>query len=180
MTSPSDGWHSCSSGFAISRLASCRIRAPLYAEVSDQEVGVNETRRGGEIRLVRRSDTYWRVTFDLPPLNIFGPANIPQLEDIVSSTESDDAVKVVVFDSAVEGFFLTHTDSISRVTSRIGWDITWGGWGTEIKDGWRRSAGLGGGSRDGEAVVAVRDLGRARRVLVLHRQVKLGRLPAVH
>src|ERR1700678_1578368 len=61
-----------------------------------------------EIRLVRHSDSYWRVTFDLPPLNIFGPANIPQLEDIVSSMESDEAVKVGVFYSAAEEFFRTH------------------------------------------------------------------------
>ena len=44
----------------------------------------------------------------IPPLNIFGPTNIPQLEEIMSSLESDERVKVVVFDSAVEGFFLTH------------------------------------------------------------------------
>src|ERR1700679_3707171 len=69
----------------------------------------------GQIPLVRRSDSYWRVTFDLPPLNIFGPANIPQLEDIVSSMESDEAVKVVVFDSAVEGFFLTHYDFLAKL-----------------------------------------------------------------
>jgi enoyl-CoA hydratase/carnithine racemase len=75
---------------------------------------VSET-NSGEIRLVRRSDSYWRVTFDLPPLNIFGPANIPQLEDIVSSMESDEAVKVVVFDSAVEGFFLTHYDFLAKL-----------------------------------------------------------------
>jgi enoyl-CoA hydratase/carnithine racemase len=69
----------------------------------------------GNIRLVRRSDEYWRVTFDLPPLNIFGPANIPQLEAIVSALETDGAVKVVVFDSAVEGFFLTHYDFLAKL-----------------------------------------------------------------
>jgi enoyl-CoA hydratase/carnithine racemase len=63
------------------------------------------TRDDGTIRLVQVSDTYWKVTFDIPPLNIFGPANIPQLEKVVSSLESDDRVKVVVFDSAVDGFF---------------------------------------------------------------------------
>jgi enoyl-CoA hydratase/carnithine racemase len=76
---------------------------------------VNETHHDGEIRLVRRSNAYWRVTFDLPPLNIFGPANIPQLENVVSSIESDPAVKVVVFDSAVEGFFLTHYDFLAKL-----------------------------------------------------------------
>jgi enoyl-CoA hydratase/carnithine racemase len=72
------------------------------------------THHEGKIRLVQVSDAYWRATFDLPPLNIFGPANIPQLEEVVSSIESDDRVKVVVFDSAVDGFFLTHYDFLAK------------------------------------------------------------------
>ncbi len=68
----------------------------------------------GRIRLVRTSETYWRVTFDIPPLNIFGPANIPQLEEVVGLIESDERVKVVVFDSAVEGFFLTHYNFLAK------------------------------------------------------------------
>jgi enoyl-CoA hydratase/carnithine racemase len=75
---------------------------------------MNDTGNSGKIRLSRHSDEYWRVTFDLPPLNIFGPAHIPQLEEIVSSLETDDRVKVVVFDSAVEGFFLTHYDFLAK------------------------------------------------------------------
>jgi enoyl-CoA hydratase/carnithine racemase len=76
---------------------------------------MNETLNAGKIRLVRHSNEYWRVTFDLPPLNIFGPAHIPQLEEIVSSLETDDRVKVVVFDSAVAGFFLTHYDFLAKL-----------------------------------------------------------------
>jgi enoyl-CoA hydratase/carnithine racemase len=75
----------------------------------------SEAPRTGKIHLRRRSDAYWRVTFDLPPLNIFGPANIPQLEEVVSSLETDDRVKVVVFDSAVDGFFLTHYDFLAKL-----------------------------------------------------------------
>jgi hypothetical protein len=29
-----------------------------------------------QIRLERRSSSYWRVTFDFPPLNIFGPLEL--------------------------------------------------------------------------------------------------------
>jgi enoyl-CoA hydratase/carnithine racemase len=76
---------------------------------------MNETLEAGKIRLERHSDAYWRVSFDLPPLNIFGPAHIPQLQAIVSSLETDDRVKVVVFDSAVEGFFLTHYDFLAKL-----------------------------------------------------------------
>ena len=67
-----------------------------------------------QIRLARPSPSYWRVTFDHPPLNIFGPATIPQLEEIIQSLEHDRDVKVVVFDSAVEGFFLTHYDFLAK------------------------------------------------------------------
>src|SRR5215472_6138331 len=68
----------------------------------------------GKICLFRHTETCWRVTFDIPPLNIFGPANIPQFEEVVSAIETDGRLKVVVFDSAVEGFFLTHYDFLAR------------------------------------------------------------------
>src|SRR5271156_4655178 len=68
-----------------------------------------------QIRIVERSPTYWRVTFDHPPLNIFGPETIPQLNEIVTALETDESLKVVVFDSAVEGFFLTHYDFLAKL-----------------------------------------------------------------
>src|SRR5215472_9586798 len=67
-----------------------------------------------QLRLLQRSPFYWRITFDHPPLNIFGPESIPQLNEIVAALESDHDVKVVVFDSAVEGFFLTHYDFLAK------------------------------------------------------------------
>ena len=71
----------------------------------------NENR---QVRLERRSPFYWRVTFDHPPLNIFGPETIPQLNEIITALENDALVKVVVFDSAVDDFFLTHYDFIAK------------------------------------------------------------------
>jgi enoyl-CoA hydratase/carnithine racemase len=67
-----------------------------------------------QIRLTRRSPQYWRVTIDHPPLNIFGPATIPQLDEVITAIETNKQVKVVVFDSAVEGFFLTHYDFLAK------------------------------------------------------------------
>jgi len=58
---------------------------------------------------------YWRVTFDHPPLNIFGPETIPELNEIITALESDEQVKVVVFDSAVDGFFLTHYNFLAKL-----------------------------------------------------------------
>jgi enoyl-CoA hydratase/carnithine racemase len=65
------------------------------------------------VRIERRLPSYWRVTFDHPPLNIFGPESIPQLNAVITALETDEQVKVVVFDSAVEGFFLTHYDFLA-------------------------------------------------------------------
>ena len=80
-----------------------------------------ETQMSKQIHLRRRSPNYWRVTIDHPPLNIFGPDTIPQLDEVITAIETDEAVKVVVFDSAVEGFFLTHYDFVTPVenTTRL-------------------------------------------------------------
>src|SRR5437868_9007207 len=68
-----------------------------------------------QIRLTRRSPHYWQVTINRPPLNIFGPDTIPQLNEVITAIEADEQVKVVVFDSAIEGFFLTHYDFLAKV-----------------------------------------------------------------
>jgi len=74
-----------------------------------------------QILLARSSPHYWRVTLDHPPLNIFGPDAIPQLNEVITALETDKQVKVVVFDSAVKGFFLTHYDFVANLegTTRL-------------------------------------------------------------
>src|SRR6201985_3137446 len=69
---------------------------------------------GPQIRLEQHLPSYWRVTFDLPPVGIFGPQNLSPLNEVISKVETDEQVKVVVFDSAVEGFFLTHWDFLAK------------------------------------------------------------------
>jgi enoyl-CoA hydratase/carnithine racemase len=76
---------------------------------------MNDTTIAKQILLTRQSPAYWRVTFNHPPLNIFGPATIPQLNEIITALETDEQVKAVVFDSAVEGFFLTHYDFLAKL-----------------------------------------------------------------
>lgn len=66
-----------------------------------------------QIRLERISSAYWRVTFDIPPLNIFGPQNMAPLQAVVAALETDKDVRVVVFDSAIDGFFITHYDFLA-------------------------------------------------------------------
>jgi hypothetical protein len=44
--------------------------------------------RTKQIHLTRRSPNYWRVTIDHPPLNIFGPETIPQLDEVITAIET--------------------------------------------------------------------------------------------
>jgi enoyl-CoA hydratase/carnithine racemase len=75
---------------------------------------LHHTTTGTRVHLTRSSPHRWRVTLDHPPLNVFGPETIPQLNEIITALEADRDVKVVVFDSAVEGFFMTHYDFLAR------------------------------------------------------------------
>jgi enoyl-CoA hydratase/carnithine racemase len=65
------------------------------------------------IRLEQHLPTFWRVTFDIPPVNIFGPKQLPELNEIITAIENDEELKVVVFDSTVDGFFITHYDFVT-------------------------------------------------------------------
>jgi len=65
-----------------------------------------------EFSITRVTPDYWRVTIDNPPFNIFGPKSIPVLNRVVTEIERDPKLKVVVFDSAVPGFFQTHFDFV--------------------------------------------------------------------
>ncbi|MBV9824138.1 MAG: enoyl-CoA hydratase/isomerase family protein [Alphaproteobacteria bacterium] len=78
------------------------------------------TPRTARIQVTRSSPAYWRITFNNPPINVMGPEFVREFRDIVQAIETDEHVKVVVFDSAVAGFFLNHSDfhaSLSDLTS---------------------------------------------------------------
>jgi enoyl-CoA hydratase/carnithine racemase len=74
------------------------------------EALMQATTEKAQIRLIRSSSAYWRVTFDNPPLNVMGPQFVRELREIITAVEADEEVKVLVFESAVEGFFLNHSD----------------------------------------------------------------------
>jgi enoyl-CoA hydratase/carnithine racemase len=75
---------------------------------------MNVTTKKAQVRLTRSSSAYWRVMFDNPPLNVLGPQFVREFEKIVTAVEADDEVKVLVFESAVEGFFLNHSDFLAN------------------------------------------------------------------
>jgi enoyl-CoA hydratase/carnithine racemase len=70
----------------------------------------------GQVRLTQVTPEYWRVTLHNPPFNLYGPGTMPQLQKVVTAIESDPKVKVVVFESDVPGFFMTHYDFVPPLT----------------------------------------------------------------
>ena len=73
-----------------------------------------------KIRLTRKSAAYWVITFNNPPLNIVGPAEVRDLVKIVDEIEADPKVKVVVFDSAVPDYFMAHYDLLKPLKDSTG------------------------------------------------------------
>src|SRR5271169_6056134 len=56
---------------------------------------------------------YWRVSFSNPPINLQDPDTILELQELVGLFETDDALRVVVLESADPDFFINHYD-VSR------------------------------------------------------------------
>jgi len=81
---------------------------------------MNATPKKAQIRLNRSSPACWRVTFDNPPLNLMGADFVLEIREIMTALESDEQVKVVVFDSAVDGFFLNHSDFLAKLEDLTG------------------------------------------------------------
>lgn len=63
-----------------------------------------------QLRLDRISPAHWRVTIDNPPLNLMGPQLVLEFRTIMAAIESDPEVRVIVFQSAVDGVFLNHSE----------------------------------------------------------------------
>jgi enoyl-CoA hydratase/carnithine racemase len=68
-----------------------------------------------QIRVTRRSAAYWRVTIDNPPINVMGPEMVREFQELIRALEADEHVRVVVFDSAVEDYFLNHSDFFAKL-----------------------------------------------------------------
>ena len=71
--------------------------------------------KSSQIRIERRSPAYWRVTFDNPPINVMGPEMVREFQGVIAALEADEQVRVVVFDSAVEDYFLNHSDFTAKL-----------------------------------------------------------------
>ena len=77
-------------------------------------------KKTAQIRVTQRSPAYWRVTIDNPPINVMGPEMVQQFQDLIDAIEADEHLRVVVFDSAVDGYFLNHSDFQAKLEDLTG------------------------------------------------------------
>jgi enoyl-CoA hydratase/carnithine racemase len=65
---------------------------------------------------IDRADSgLWTITFNNPPINMFIPETIIELEALIGELEADPSVKVVVFQSANPDFYIAHLDVAKAV-----------------------------------------------------------------
>ena len=68
-----------------------------------------------QIHVSRRTRAYWRVTINNPPINVMGPQMVLDFQELINALETDEHVRVVVFDSAVDDYFLNHSDFTGKL-----------------------------------------------------------------
>lgn len=62
------------------------------------------------LKIVEETKNYWRVIIDNPPINNFDPYMFAELNVLMNKMEKNSDLRVVVFESANEDFFMNHHD----------------------------------------------------------------------
>lgn len=93
-----------------------------------------ETFNPQHLQLTVESPTFWRVTFNNPPINVIGLEMMREIKQLLAELEQNDTVNVVVFDSADPDFYIAHYDvavdndqaeALPKTTGYTAWvDIT--------------------------------------------------------
>lgn len=96
---------------AAAGLAGLAWRAPTAAQTADALPAATPPRSPSRtVRVVAPSPQLWRLTVDNPPFNLVVPEMVSALQALVLAMERDPQLRVVVFDSAVDGYFINHFD----------------------------------------------------------------------
>src|SRR5579871_5928695 len=82
---------------------------------TEAPVTVHTPTKPAQIHSARRSPACWRIAIDNPPINIMGPEMVRQSQEVINALEVDEHVRVVVFDSAVDDYFLNHSDFMAKL-----------------------------------------------------------------
>lgn len=59
------------------------------------------------------NESYWKITIDHPPVNVFDPEFSIQLRTLMDELEGNEHLKVVVFESGNPDFYVAHAELIN-------------------------------------------------------------------
>ncbi|GIF49185.1 enoyl-CoA hydratase [Asanoa ferruginea] len=63
-----------------------------------------------QLNVSKESPSFWRVSFDNPPVNLFDAQTIIETRALIDAAEKDPALTVIVFESANPDYFIAHWD----------------------------------------------------------------------
>src|SRR6202020_2824397 len=75
------------------------------------------------MRVIEETPGYWRAIFDYPPFNVVDADVFQALQDLLVRMERTESLRVIVFESALPDFYLSHFDltgKIGNIMSAIG------------------------------------------------------------
>ncbi|KAI1745737.1 ClpP/crotonase-like domain-containing protein [Xylaria scruposa] len=84
------------------------------------------TALASRITTTKVTPSYWRATISNPPFNVMDNAFFEDFYSLVDNIADDPDVKVVVFDSSVEQFFISHFDLLNPVSPDLTGPAYWG------------------------------------------------------
>ena len=99
----------------VLRLTKTKENTMATAGAPTKSEQTNTVARTKQLLVSRLSPASWRVTIDNPPINVMGPEMVKQFQEVINALEADEHVRVVVFDSAVNDYFLNHSDFTAKL-----------------------------------------------------------------
>jgi len=75
------------------------------------------------IRVEEETPAFWRVVFDYPPFNVMDAPMFEGLQSLLARMDRSSELRVVVFESAIEDFYLAHFDltgNIGNILTAVG------------------------------------------------------------
>jgi enoyl-CoA hydratase/carnithine racemase len=67
------------------------------------------------VQIIEESSTFWRGVFDYPPFNVMDDTIFDGLQGLLGRIDASSDIRVVVFESAIPDFYLSHFDLTGKL-----------------------------------------------------------------
>jgi len=81
------------------------------------------TESAAPLQVTEETPAYWRVVFDYPPFNVVDATMFQGLQDLLARMDVSPSLRVIVFESAIHEFYLSHFDLTGKtgnITTAVG------------------------------------------------------------